>query len=111
MNILGISPFGENPAACLVIDGEMRSFCMEERLTRLKGSFGHFPSRAVTWALRGSGLKLSDIGRIAVAWDCTKYPWAMLRHLAGVRMGLRKFQPDPSSLAHPNGNGEAWRYL
>jgi carbamoyltransferase len=112
MHILGISAFGENPAACLVSDGEMRAFCQEERFTRLKVSEGHFPSQAVTWCLRSQGLRLADVGRIAVSWDCTKYPWQMLRHLAGVRLMLpRRSGAVQSSLRSHKGQGAAWRYL
>jgi carbamoyltransferase len=112
MHILGISTFGENPAACLVSDGVMQAFCQEERFTRLKVSEGRFPSQAVTWCLRSQGLALGDISRIAVSWDCTKYPWMMLRHLIQVRLALgRGGEGDRSSLAHGNGDGGAWRYL
>jgi carbamoyltransferase len=112
MNILGISTFGENPAACLVSGGVMRAFCQEERFTRLKVSTGLFPSHAVTWCLRSQGLQLGDIDRIAVSWDCTKYPWRMLRHLAGVQLRLPFLrQGDPASIAHPTGAGAAYRYL
>jgi carbamoyltransferase len=112
MHILGISAFGENPAACLVTDGVMRAFCQEERFTRLKVSEGHFPTHAVTWCLRSQGLRLGDIRRIAVSWDCTKYPWKMLRHLAGVRLALPSRSGSvKSSLRHGDGSGAAWRYL
>jgi carbamoyltransferase len=112
MVILGISTFFENPAACLVVDGVLRAFCQEERFTRLKGSFGHFPTRAVSWLLSSSGLKLVDVDRIAVSWDCKKYPWRMLRHLAGVKFRLPGgTAQDPSSLARSNGNNSAFLYL
>jgi carbamoyltransferase len=112
MNILGVSAFGENPAASLVVDGVLRAFCQEERFTRLKVSEGHFPTNAVTWCLRSQGLRLADIDRIAVSWDCTKYPWKMLRHLAGVRLSLPDTGgTDPASIPHPGGLGSIWRYL
>jgi carbamoyltransferase len=112
MHILGISTFGENPAACLVSDGVMRAFCQEERFTRLKVSAGHFPTHATTWCLRSQGLRLGDIDRIAVSWDCTKYPWAMLRHLVRVRLALlRSGGAHASMLTHGGSQGAAWRYL
>jgi carbamoyltransferase len=112
MNILGISAFGENPAACLMVDGAMRGFCQEERFTRLKVSDGHFPTHAATWCLKSQGLRLGDIDRIAVSWDCTKYPWRMLRHLARVHLRLpHGARPDPSSIRHAGGPIAAWRYL
>ena len=111
MNILGISAFGENPAASLVVDGVMRSFCQEERFTRLKVSDGLFPAQAVSWCLRSQGVQLGDIDRIAVSWDCTKYPWKMLRHLAGVQLRLPRSQSDASSIAHSSAPVAACRYL
>ena len=112
MNILGISAFGENPAACLVQDGVLRAFSQEERFTRLKISAGHFPSNAVGWCLQSHGLRLADISAIAVSWDCTKYPWQMFRFLTGVQMRLpRRQESERSSLTHPNGFSSAWRYL
>lgn len=112
MNVLGISSFGENPAACLVSDGVMRAFCQEERFTRMKVSSGLFPGHSVSWCLRSQGLQLGDIDRIAVSWDCTKYPWRMLRHLAGVQLRLPfSRQGDPASIAHSSGPVAAWRYL
>jgi carbamoyltransferase len=112
MHVLGLSTFGENPAAGLVSDGVLRAFCQEERFTRLKVSAGHFPSHAVTWCLQSQGLQLGDIDRIAVSWDCTKYPWTMLRHLVRMRLGLRGGGgADPSSLTHTGSLGAAWRYL
>lgn len=111
MIILGLNTFGENPAACLVVDGVLRGFCQEERFTRLKGSGGQFPSQAVSWCLRSQGLRLADVDRIAVSWDCTKYPWAMLRHLAGVRLSLLGVRPGASSLKRKAHHGTLWRYL
>lgn len=111
MNILGISAFGENPAACLVVDGSMCAFAQEERFTRLKVSAGHFPTHSVTWCLRSQQLGLGDIDRLAVSWDCTKYPWRMLRHLARVRLGLRTSGGDRSSIGRAGGPGAALRYL
>ncbi len=112
MHILGISSFGENPAACLVTDGTMVAFCQEERFTRLKVSEGHFPTHAVNWCLKHRGLRLSDISRIAVSWDCTKYPWKMLRHLGRVRLTLpRNAGGEASSLRRTPGNGAVWQYL
>jgi len=75
MNVLGLFAFGENPAACLVRDGELISFAEEERFNRLKTSKGFFPSRAVAWCLAANNLTLADIDRIAFGWDVERYPW------------------------------------
>ena len=75
MLILGINAFGQNPSACLVEDGKLKAFSHEERFNRLKGSHGLFPSQALSWCLASHGLKLGDINKIAVNWDCGKYPY------------------------------------
>lgn len=85
MIVLGLNAFGNNPSACLVVDGKLTAFCQEERLNRLKGSRGMFPSRAVEWCLRSRGFSLADLDRISLSWDCGKYPWTMLRKLVRSR--------------------------
>lgn len=82
MNILGLIGFGENPAACLVRDGEVVAFAEEERFNRLKTSKGLFPSKATRWCLESNGLTLSDVDHIAFGWDATAYPWKVSRHYA-----------------------------
>jgi carbamoyltransferase len=110
--VLGLSTFGENPSACLVRDGKLLAFCQEERLTRLKNSNGLFPAAAVGWCLRSQKLQLADVGRLAVSWDCHKYPWRLLGHLAKVKLGLRPAgYRHPTSLRHGNGIGAALKYL
>jgi carbamoyltransferase len=88
MIVLGLSAFGYNPSACVVRDGKLLAFCQEDRLTRLKGSHGMFPSLSVKWCLSSNGLALQDIDVIAFSWGCGKFPWRMVRHLAKVRVGM-----------------------
>ena len=92
MIIIGLNAFGQNPSACIVKDGRMVSFCQEDRFTRLKGSTGMFPVRAVGWCLEAEKLKLEDVASLALAWDCTKYPWHMARFL--VRAGFRALRSN-----------------
>jgi len=80
MNILGIIGFGENPAACLLVDGKISAFAEEERFTRLKGSDGMFPSKAIVYCLSSAKLNLSDVDKIAFGWDSRKYPWGILKN-------------------------------
>ncbi len=79
MNILGVIGLGENPGACLVKNGQLVAMAEEERFTRLKGSQGFFPSKAIAWLLGSARLRLEDIDRIAFAWDCDSYPWRVGR--------------------------------
>ena len=80
MNILGIIGFGQNPSACLLQDGKLIAFAEEERFTRLKGSDGMFPGKAVAFCLSFAKLKLNSVDRIAFGWDSTKYPLTMMRN-------------------------------
>jgi carbamoyltransferase len=64
MNILGISAFYHDSAACLVRDGEIVAAAQEERFTRVKHDF-EFPSNAVEFCLKSQGLSISDISYVA----------------------------------------------
>ncbi len=64
MNILGISAFYHDSAACLVQDGRIVSAAQEERFTRKKHDY-RFPSNACGFCLNYSGLKISDIDIVA----------------------------------------------
>ncbi|MHB2018916.1 MAG: carbamoyltransferase N-terminal domain-containing protein, partial [Candidatus Xenobia bacterium] len=48
MNILGISAFYHDSAACLVRDGEIIAAASEERFTRVKGD-SSYPTNAVRY--------------------------------------------------------------
>ena len=50
MNILGISAFYHDSAACLVRDGEIIAAAQEERFTREKHDFS-FPEKAIEYCL------------------------------------------------------------
>lgn len=86
MIVLGLNAFGQNPSACLVIDGKLKAFSHEERFNRLKGSHGLFPSYALRWCLSSTGLDIRDVDKIAINWDCTKYPFRIMRNLAGIAL-------------------------
>jgi carbamoyltransferase len=110
MIILGINAFSFNPSACIVRDGKLTSFCQEERLNRLKGSYGLFPSKAIIWCLNHQKLRLQDIDRIAFSWGCQKYPIKMFSSLAGAYVGqlARKRNKFNSSI---NVTGSRWAAL
>lgn len=73
MNILGISTFGYNPAACLIRNGELIAFVEEERFTRIKSSHGAFPLHSIRYCLRAGAIDLDAVKYIAMGWDATKY--------------------------------------
>ncbi len=107
MIVLGLNAFGQKPAACLLRDGHLAAFCQEERLNRLKGVNAIFPERAVKWCLTSQGIALGDVDRIALSWDCDKYPWRMLGQLA---MAQARLKPDDSGV-RDNSSSSIAEYL
>ena len=64
MNILGISAFYHDSAACLVNDGEIVAAAQEERFTRKKHDFS-FPKHAIDFCLKKCALKASELDCVA----------------------------------------------
>src|SRR6185436_1417741 len=64
MNILGISAFYHDSAACLVVDGEIVAAAQEERFTRKKQD-ERFPHKAIECCLKSRGLTIKDIHYVA----------------------------------------------
>jgi carbamoyltransferase len=60
MNILGISAFYHDSAACLVRDGEIVAAAQEERFTRKKHDPG-FPRQAVQYCLNEGRVEIKDL--------------------------------------------------
>lgn len=64
-NIIGISCYYHDSAACLLSNGDIKCAAQEERFTRKKHD-ASFPSNAVKYCLNSTGLSLADI-------DCVVY--------------------------------------
>lgn len=64
MNILGISAFYHDSAACLLKDGDIAFAAQEERFTRIKHD-RNFPIHAIESALRSNQLTFKDIDYVA----------------------------------------------
>jgi carbamoyltransferase len=62
-NILGISAFYHDAAACLIANGEIIAAAQEERFTRLKHDPG-FPLNAIRYCLKEARLKVEEIDYI-----------------------------------------------
>src|SRR3989337_1242940 len=60
MNILGISAYYHDSAACLIVDGEIVAAAQEERFTRKKHDAG-FPSKAVEFCLKEAAITASEL--------------------------------------------------
>ena len=73
MKILGLLGFGYNPAAALIVDGQLSGFVEEERLINFKGAHFMFPGMAARWCLENANLTLDDIDYIAWGWDNPAY--------------------------------------
>lgn len=64
MNILGISAFYHDSAACLVSDGKIIAAAQQERFSRVKHDY-RFPHDAIAYCLKVAELKASDIDYVA----------------------------------------------
>ncbi len=91
MNILGISAFYHDSAACLVRDGEIIAAAQEERFTRKKHDPG-FPHQAVQYCLREGNIALKDI-RHLVFYDkpLVKFERLLETYLAFAPRGVQSF--------------------
>ena len=64
MDILGISAYYHDSAACLVRDGEIIAAAQEERFSRKKHDY-RFPANAVSYCLREAGIERSQLDYVA----------------------------------------------
>ncbi|NQV42521.1 MAG: carbamoyltransferase [Candidatus Marinimicrobia bacterium] len=64
MNILGISAFYHDSAACLIRDGQIISAAQEERFTRKKHDHD-FPTNAIEYCLKEAGIDQQDLDYVA----------------------------------------------
>lgn len=64
MNILGISAYYHDSAACLVQDGRLVAAAQEERFTRKKHDH-EFPQNAIDYCLREAGLTAAQLDTVA----------------------------------------------
>src|SRR6185295_1819681 len=63
-NILGISGYYHDSAACLLRDGRIVAAAQEERFTRKKHDAA-FPGHAVAYCLREAGIRIEDVDQVA----------------------------------------------
>ena len=91
MDILGISAFYHDSAACLLRDGEIVAAVQEERFNRKKHYSG-FPTESVRYCLREGGVSLGDLRYIAF-YDkpLVKFERLLETYLAFAPRGIRSF--------------------
>jgi carbamoyltransferase len=91
VNILGISAFYHDSAACLVRDGEIIAAAQEERFTRTKHD-ANFPKHAVEYCLREGGIEIDDVDRVAFyEKPFLKFDRILHSYLAYAPAGLKSF--------------------
>ncbi len=91
MNILGISCFYHDSAACLLRDGKITAAASEERFTRIKHDFG-FPKRAVDYVLREGGITIDQVDAVGF-YDkpFVKFERILQTYLAVAPRGISSF--------------------
>jgi len=91
VNILGISAFYHDSAACLVRDGQIIAAVQEERFTRKKHD-ASFPKHAVEYCLRQGGISLADLECVAFyEKPFLKFDRILHSYLAYAPRGLKTF--------------------
>ncbi|MFH1194760.1 MAG: carbamoyltransferase [bacterium] len=91
MNILGISAFYHDSAACLIRNGEIVAAAQEERFTRKKHDH-RFPSHAAKFCLDFAKIKISDVDIVAF-YDkpFLKFERILETYLAFAPSGIKSF--------------------
>src|SRR5436189_223741 len=91
VNILGISAFYHDSAACLVRDGQIIAAAQEERFTRKKHD-PSFPKHALEYCLREGRIQVSDLNYVAFyEKPFVKFDRILHSYLACAPAGLRSF--------------------
>jgi carbamoyltransferase len=75
-NVLGVNAVFHDPAAAVVVDGDIVAAAEEERFTRRKHgkvpvpfSTWELPEKAATWCLERAGLAAADLDAVAYSYD------------------------------------------
>jgi carbamoyltransferase len=91
MNILGISAFYHDSAACLVRDGEIIAAAQEERFTRKKHDHA-FPIQAARYCLKEGGITVDQLNYVGF-YDkpLTKFERLLETYIGYAPSGIRSF--------------------
>ena len=91
MDILGISAFYHDSAACLIRDGDIVAAAQEERFTRKKHDCS-FPERATNFCLEYGGVNINEIDCIAYyEKPFLKFDRILNTYFAFAPFGIRSF--------------------
>lgn len=95
MRVLGINAVFHDPAAALVVDGEIVAAAEEERFSRRKHgkepvpfSAWEQPRQAANWCLQQAGISVSDLDAVAYSYD----PALVDETLAGTDPGWERLR-------------------
>lgn len=91
VNILGISAFYHDSAACLVRDGEILAAAQEERFSRKKHD-PRFPDNAAAYCLKEGGIAIDEVDYV-VFYDkpFVKFERLLMTYLSIAPYGLKSF--------------------
>jgi len=91
MNILGLSCFYHDSAACALKDGKIIAAAQEERFTRRKNT-PDFPINAINFCIQAEGLTVSDIDYMGFyEKPYLKFARAVCNHLKSYPFSLKNF--------------------
>jgi len=91
VNILGISCFYHDSAACLVRDGKIIAAAQEERFTRKKHDCG-FPKKAIEYCLKEGGITTNEIDYVGFyEKPFVKFERILLTYLTFAPQGISSF--------------------
>ncbi|MBI3878608.1 MAG: carbamoyltransferase [Verrucomicrobia bacterium] len=91
VNILGLSAYYHDSAACLVRDGVIIAAAQEERFTRKKHDAA-FPKSAVDYCLREGGITMAEVDYVAFyEKPFVKFDRLLHSYLACAPAGIRSF--------------------
>src|SRR5688572_29621987 len=91
VNILGISAFYHDSAACLVRNGNILAAAQEERFTRKKHD-SEFPKNAVQYCLRAGGISINNVDYVAFyEKPFVKFDRLLHSYLAYAPAGIKSF--------------------
>ncbi len=100
MNVLGISAFYHDAAACLMRDGELIAAAQEERFTRSKHDAG-FPIHAIRYCLEAGRLLADDLDAVGFyEKPFIKFKRLLFSHVAGFPRSWRAFLRAMPSWLH-----------
>ncbi len=88
MRVLGINAIFHDPAAALVVDGQIVAAAEEERPSRRKHGKApvpfaawELPERSAAWCLAAGGIAAEEFGAVAYSYDPSLPPGCELREL------------------------------